>query len=442
MHSFSRLRSTSYNLLVSVGRKAVFPIVILVCSGEALGEAFVVASPAPIPPSLGFLFAFESFFLATSTLFGQLQYFLYGLLVLSLFISLYRLKADKVSQAAQKIGEDVQGGPSQSRYSYAMLVLALAISIFLIAFPRLSQTLPIGGDTLYSMSVIQTMAKEGPIWALRFSDRPIFYLATYALGDLLGLSAFQLFLVLPVVLGALLVTSTWILVNSFYKEAAGYAALATAVSIFLMRTSIDLYASFFALSLFFITLAAYFSKTKLKQYHRPVLALLLVFLLLSYWFLWVFLMTILVVSILASVERRPQLRNLIVSNTPALAVLALFVLIAALMPPPAYWGFGSSFANYLGRAVSPAGALSYNETVFSLASVQLAVGADNFLMPLLATVALFMIRPKSFELRTLHLWAGSALGLSVLSIVQTHAALLFPMSILAGMGLKVLVDKI
>ncbi len=428
--------------MIRMRARVLLSTIIVICASEAVGAAFTVASPILIPPSLAFLFAFEAFFVATSALFSQLQYPLYALLIASALVGVFH---GKKPSADLLDARDVEEGSASlsppNRTQYLMLAFALLISTFLVALPRLSQTLPIGGDTLYSMSVVQILAKEGPLWALRFSDRPIFYLATYALGGIFGLSVFQLFVVLPVILGAILTASTWLLVSSFYKGAAGFAALLTAVSLSLMRTSIDLYASFFATSLFFLTLAAYISRDKQRGLYRIILPLMLVVLLLSYWFLWAFLVLILATATLVSSDRRAKFKGLIFSNLPAAGVLGLFVLVATLMPPPTYWGFGSSFANYLGRAVSPTGVLNYHDATFSFASIQLVVGQGNFVMPLLAAAGLFATGPKSFALKVIYLWSCLALGLSLVSIVQTHAALLFPLPILAGIGLRKIVER-
>lgn len=76
--------------------------------------------------------------------------------------------------------------------------------------------------------------------------------------NIFGLSTAGFFKILPVVLSGLTTADSWFFVRSFYKAAAGYAAILTAVSTWLLRISIDVYASFFATFLLLFTLPLYF----------------------------------------------------------------------------------------------------------------------------------------------------------------------------------------
>jgi len=248
-----------------------------------------------------------------------------------------------IQEASIENGHDELARPKRNSriFGYAILAFALGIAAFLVWLPRPLQTLPIGGDTLYYISAINTMGREGPLWAVAYTDKPGFYLAIFGLQKATGLSTTSLFQVLPVVLAIGTTGSVWFLVDSFYREAAPFASLLTATSTALMRTSIDLYASFFATILFFVTLGIYL-RFKENPRTRLVLGLQLmtVLLLASYWFVWALLVAVIGAAELASKERMKRVKPLIEIVLPSIAFLAALVVVAIEVPPPGYWGLG------------------------------------------------------------------------------------------------------
>src|SRR5207249_11270773 len=250
----------------------------------------------------------------------------------------------------------VRQGSGRKVREYLVLALAVGIAAFLVWLPRSLQSLPIGSDTLYYMSVVDTMSREGPAWAVVYTDKPLFYVVLYGLQYLSGLSTADFFIVLPVVFAVGATASVWFFVDSFYKETAGYASLLTATSTSLMRTSIDLYASFFATILLFLTLGIYLIyREEMQVRQRSLLQVLLAVTLMSYWFVWGLLLVMVGVAEAISKERTRRLKAFLVVSLPSIIVLGLFVGVSLLRPPPVYWGLGSSFGLYLGNTVTPVG---------------------------------------------------------------------------------------
>jgi hypothetical protein len=330
---------------------------------------------------------------------------------------------------------------SRSFREHLLLILAIVVAAVLVWIPRSLQSLPIGGDTLFYMSVVGTMAREGPLWAVIYTDKPFFYLAVYGLQQISGLSTADFFEVLPVIFGIATTASVWFFVDSFYKEAAGYAALLTATSTSLMRTSIDLYASFFATILLFLTLGIYLRYRGETQFrHRTLLQILFAMTLMSYWFVWGLLLVMLGLAEVMSKEPTRRLKALLVVSIPSIVVLGLFIGVSILRPPPLYWGLGSSFGLYLGKTVTPVGTITYTSATLDLSDLGLL--QYNPIVPILAVVGLFFYRPRNFPGRTIYIWSFIMLAFSLISTTGLHAALLIPLPVLAGIGLRRMVETL
>src|SRR5437660_2355430 len=328
---------------------------------------------------------------------------------------------------------------SRNFREHLVLISAVAVAAFLVWIPRSIQSLPIGGDTLFYISVVDTMNREGPIWAVVYTDKPFFYLVLYGLQHITVLSTADFFKVLPVIFAVGTTASVWFFVDSFYKEAAGYASLLTATSTSLMRTSIDLYASFFATILLFLTLGIYL---RYRDSTRVRLILLvqamLVLSLVSYWFVWGLLLVVLGVAEAMTRDRTRRIRSFLMIALPSMGVLGLFVAFAFTHPPPSYWGLGSSFALYLGKAVTPAGTVTYSSATVDLTDLGLL--QYNPVLPILAVIGLYFHRPKDFPVRTLYIWSTVMLAFSLVSTTGLHAALLIPLPVLGGLGLRRIVE--
>jgi len=332
----------------------------------------------------------------------------------------------------------VRQGSGRKFREYLVLALAVGIAAFLVWLPRSLQSLPIGSDTLYYMSVVDTMSREGPAWAVVYTDKPLFYIVLYGLQYLSGLSTADFFIVLPVVFAVGATASVWFFVDSFYMETAGYASLLTATSTSLMRTSIDLYASFFATILLFLALGIYLGYRKgMKPGQRILLQVTFVVMLMSYWFVWALLLVMLGSAEALSKERVRRLKTLLAIGLPSIGVLGLFIAVALIRPPPMYWGLGSSFALYLGNTITPVGPVTYTTATLDLSDLGLL--QYNPVVPILAVVGLFSYRPRTFPIRTIYIWSAIMLTFSLISTTGLHAALLIPLPVLAGFGLRKLV---
>ena len=327
------------------------------------------------------------------------------------------------------------GSPKRDFLEFGLLALAVSLATVLIWLPRTIQSLPIGSDTLYYMSVVDTMKKEGPLWAVQYTDKPLLYTTLYVAEMISSLSTADLFRILPVVLGIGATTGAWYLGGAIYKPGSGFAALATALSISLMRTSIDLYASFFALVVLSFALGMYFRhRDHIRAYQKFGLMLTLVVLVMLYWFVWIFVLVLLAASEIVY-DGKKHLRLLIELFSPSLAVLGLFVAVSLSYPPPIYWGLGSSFSVYLGRSITPLGIVTSNVDSVSGSSLNL-LGQDNLILPILAAIGFILLKPRTFPIRTTYIWGTIMLGFTLVSSTGTHAALLFPLPILAGLGMR------
>jgi len=342
----------------------------------------------------------------------------------------------------EKIGDlSIQRKFGRNFREHLILILAVAVAGFLVWIPRSLQSLPIGGDTLFYISVVDTMNREGPIWAIIYTDKPVFYLVLYGLQHISGLSTADFFKVLPVIFAVGTTASVWFFVYSFYKEAAGYASLLTATSTSLMRTSIDLYASFFATILLFLTLGIYLRyREEMQVRQRSLLQVLFALTLMSYWFVWGLLLVMVGLAEAMSKERARRLKPLLVVSLPSIIVLGLFIGVALLRPPPVYWGLGSSFGLYLGNTVTPVGTVTYTSASLDLSDLGLL--QYNPVVPILAVVGLFFYRPRNFPGRTIYIWSFIMLAFSLISTTGLHAALLIPLPVLAGIGLRRMVETL
>jgi hypothetical protein len=330
---------------------------------------------------------------------------------------------------------------SRNFREHIVLITAVAVAAVLVWIPRSLQSLPIGGDTLFYMSVVNTMTREGPLWAVVYTDKPFFYVVVYGLQHISGLSTADFFEILPVIFAIGTTASAWFFVDSFYKEAAGYTALLTATSTSLMRTSIDLYASFFATILLFLTLGIYLRyREEMRHRQRSFLQILFVMSLMSYWFVWGLLLVMLGLAEAMSKERTRRLKAFLVVSLPSMVILGLFIGVSILNPPPVYWGLGSSFGLYLGNTVTPVGTVTYTRATLDLSDLGLL--QYNPVVPILAVVGLFFYRPRNFPGRTIYIWSFTMLAFSLVSTTGLHAALLIPLPVLAGIGLRRMVETL
>src|SRR3989442_6781417 len=166
-----------------------------------------------------------------------------------------------------------------------------------------------------------------------------------------------------------------------------------------MRTSIDLYASFFAISVMLAILALYVSYRKVRlRRSLVVLQVLFVLMLLSYWFLWLFsAVTLLIAELIFAGGKNGKIKQLAAILLPSALTLCAFVLVANAYRPPSYWGFGSSFVNYLGVSVTPAGTVTQGAGLtLSNTYFRLLTGDGNALLPIFAAFGLASYRPRSF----------------------------------------------
>lgn len=437
MRKASRLSDASlFSALTRLLLLAVLILLFLEMVGASVGFSSSLGQPVPqafagIPTQLEAI---------TSLAVSKLPYLSFAMLVGALLVGVL---GRFLTNSKENMAEPPLPYASKNPRDYLILIIAVSIAALLVWLPRALQGAPIGSDTLYYMSVVDTMKTEGPMWAITYTDKPFLYLMLFGLERLSGLSTLDYFRVLPVALAISTTASVWFFVSTFYKAAAGYASLLTAASTSLMRTSIDLYASFFAIILLFLILGIYFrNREKNSLGPRIALQIILIVILMSYWFVWIFLLAMLGLSeILSSQDRLRQNRRLFQIFLPSIAVMGLFVAVALANPPPVFWGLGSSFNVYLGRAVTPVGVVSFGGSVFDLSNLNLFV-QDNLILPFLASLGVILLGPRSFHGRTIYIWTSTMLAFSLISSTGTHAALLVPLPALAGMGLRKLVESL
>ena len=410
-----------------------------VLSLEIVGVAEGVSSSLGYPVSGSYVSIPSQFVAVTSLALPILPYLSLSMFAGALLFGV--ISSTKAGPVDEARTPDVYQGFSRKSRDYLVLTAAVAIAAFLVWLPRSLQSLPIGGDTLFYISAIDTMNREGPLWALLYTDRPFFYLIIYGLQNLSGLSTVDFFRILPIILAASTTASVWFFVNLFYKEAAGYASLLMATSTSLMRTSIDLYASFFAAILLFLTLGIYLRyRQEMRARQRSLLWVMFVVILMSYWFVWALILVVLGLAEALSKEGAIRIKAFLAVALPSAGVLGLFVAVALMRPPPLYWGLGFSFALYLGKAITPVGPVTYTSASLDLSDLGLL--QYNPVVPIFAVIGLFFYRPRNFEGRMIYIWSSIMLAFSLISTTGLHAALLIPLPVLAGMGLRKMVEAL
>src|SRR5260370_6044147 len=120
--------------------------------------------------------------------------------------------------------------------------------------------------------------------------------------------------------------------------------------------------------------------------------------------------------------------------------MGLLIGVALLRPPPVYWGLGSSFGLYLGNKVTPVGTVTYTSATLDLSDLGLL--QYNPVVPILAVVGLFFYSPRHLPSRLIYIWSFIMLAFSLISTTGLHAALLIPLPVLSGIGLRRLVETL
>src|SRR5207247_5429880 len=162
----------------------------------------------------------------------------------------------------------------------------------------------------------------------------------------------------------------------------------------------------------------------MKPRQRILLQLTFVVMLMSYLFVWALLLVMLGSAEALSKERVRRLKTLLAIGLPSIGVLGLFIALALIIPPPMYWGLGSSFTLYLGNTITPVGPVTYTTATLDLSDLGLL--QYNPVVPILAVVGLFSYRPRTFPIRTIYIWSAIMLTFSLVSITCLHSALLIP----------------
>ena len=160
----------------------------------------------------------------------------------------------------------------------------------------------------------------------------------------------------------------------------------------------------------------------------------------SYWFVWALILVVLGLAEALSKEGAIRIKSFLAVALPSAGVLGLFVAVALMRPPPLYWGLGFSFALYLGKAITPVGPVTYTSASLDLSDLGLL--QYNPVVPIFAVIGLFFYRPRNFEGRMIYIWSSIMLAFSLISTTGLHAALLIPLPVLAGMGLRKMVEAL
>jgi len=330
---------------------------------------------------------------------------------------------------------------------YGYVVLAIIINSILIIFPRLFYKLPIGGDTLAYMYIINTMETEGIYWAIKYTDRPFFYILIFLLKHILALSTDVTFEIIPVFLGLTLIISVWWFLACFDIDIANYSILILAGSTSLMRKSIDLYDSLFGESLMFGIFAlykSYLDNGRENKFKAALSSVIIVILLLSYWFLWALSFIIMISYIVFTHDKKKNIKKLLLLFLPSFILFIMFTIYALIFPAPIYWGLGASFLIYLGIVPASHYYLGLiNEPtsivrtpILSPQILSIFIANGDIILFILGVVGLIIPKPHTYELKIIHIMSVIIVGLFLIGIFPDRVALLFPLFIYAAFSLK------
>src|SRR5207249_4831881 len=147
--------------LRSVYTRRLLLLLVAVALGlEIVGVAEGVAASLGHPVSGAYASIPSQFVAVTSLAFPILLYFSIAMLAGALLFGV--VSPTRAPHVEEVPDLPVRQGSGRKFREYLVLTLAVGIAAFLVWLPRSLQSLPIGSDTLYYMSVVDTMSKEGP----------------------------------------------------------------------------------------------------------------------------------------------------------------------------------------------------------------------------------------------------------------------------------------
>jgi hypothetical protein len=230
-------------------------------------------------------------------------------------------------------------------------------------------------------------------------------------------------------------------------EITTLAIFFSAFSPTILRSTIDLYASFLGQVLLLFSLYLVIRLPQSKGRSGVLLAsTAFVLLLLSYWEFWIL---AIVMAILCSQPRLTGISRLTWVLIPSLVIFAGLLVYSVLFPPPAYFGIGRSVLLYFGSTSVPSftGVTTSPPILSQLSAfpqgpyLRMLFGEGNVFVGLLALVGLVFVDPRDTKLRSLYLMSF-LFCLGVLSISYgAHASLAYPSPLLAAIGLVGIINS-
>jgi hypothetical protein len=224
-------------------------------------------------------------------------------------------------------------------------MLAAIISAVLIqAYPRLLQQLPVGGDTLAYVDIVERMRLEGPAVVFWISDRPLTMLLFFSISLLIQVPTLEAFRFIPeaLVLGymlAVLFLSRRLFAHRADKELVVALTLWIAgTSTAFLRLCLDLFSNLVGLIFALLILGLWLQvKKKSSKIETAACSVALLCLFLAHWATWVLILLLLMVDFAVTcikdpAHRRPAFSSMLVVTLPAVT-LALGILLLNLAFP-------------------------------------------------------------------------------------------------------------
>ena len=342
---------------------------------------------------------------------------------------------------------ELGGKVPTKEFHWGARIICLLLGAFLAGYAHLTTSLPVGSDTLAYVYDVNSVLHNGVQWAFVYTDNPLLVWLAALVQQLSGLSTAQVMGVVGILLSICLGLAVWLYCNSLFRkspfgnEVTTFAVFFTAVSPTILRSTIDLYASLLGQVLLLFSLYLVLSPPRSGVSFRTLAApAAFVLLLISYWEFWILAV---VLSLLSAKSNLSGIRRASWILLPSLILFTGLLVYSALFPPPAYWGIGRSILEYFSSTSIPTftGFASSSPTLNQLSAfpqgpyLRTLFGEGNIFVGLLALVGLVFVDPRGTNVRTLYLMSF-VFALGVLSVSYgTHAAVAYPSSILAAIGI-------
>jgi len=326
-------------------------------------------------------------------------------------------------------------------------ILCILAGTFIAGYQHFATSLPVGADTLEYVYYVNSVLHNGFQWAFVYTDSPLLVLFSASVKEVSGLNTAQALGLVDSLLAISLGIVVWKYCGYLFGKSR-YGDEITTLAIFfsafsptILRSTIDLYASFLGQVLMLVALYLIISLPRSKGRSGILMASTsLVLLLLSYWEFWIL---VILIALLCTQPTLMGIKRVAWVILPSLLLFAGFIVYSGIFPLPAYWGIGRSILLYFGSTSVPTfsgvaylpPSLPQLSAFPGVANVETLFGIPNIFVGLFALFGLVFVDPKDTNLRSLYLMSF-IFCVGVLSISYgAHAAVAFPSPILAAIGL-------